>query len=210
MMTPFLFPQVRVRRRLNPGPFERYQQYKSDLRREFENKCVYCRMPDVLKGYESFGVDHYRPKRHFPLLSTVYSNLFYCCNACNSRKGEYWPTKAERRLGVFIPNPCDHVMFDHMRFKGIKVVEHSLAGRRAIERLELNDEETMSYREYVNDTLAAFSDDLTAAKQTRLGLQEKLRGCQLTSRRLEIERAQQEVSRKIAALEGHLRRLIGQ
>jgi HNH endonuclease len=104
-----------------------------------------------MRGYDSFGVDHYRPKSKFPSLETSYTNLFYCCNACNSRKGDFWPTGriAKER---FIPNPCDHQMANHVRFKRAQVDWRSPAGEFMLELLDLNDREFLSFRE---TTLAA-------------------------------------------------------
>ena len=55
----------------------------------------------------------------FPELVADYTNLFYCSNGCNSRKGAFWPTSDQMTLGIYVPNPCDHVMFDHMRKNGL-------------------------------------------------------------------------------------------
>jgi hypothetical protein len=105
-------------------------------------------MPDSMKGAESFGADHYRPKTLFPKLEVVYSNLFYCCNPCNSRKRDYWPTE-ENINRKFIPNPCEHEMFRHLRFNLAEVEGRSLAGNFTSELLDLNDPEVVKYRETI-------------------------------------------------------------
>lgn len=147
-MNPFVYPKTIHIRRERPGHYARYQQYKPFLQREFERKCVYCRMPDSMKGYESFCVDHYRPKRTFSRLATTYSNLFYCCKPCNDRKGPYWPPEAKAAT-EFIPNPCDHVMFSHLRYARAAVVARSAAGTKAVDLLDLNDDEVTRYREFI-------------------------------------------------------------
>ena len=144
-MIPCAYPKRRHTRAESPQAWKTYQRYKSTLRREFRNRCVYCRRPDKL-WCNSFGVDHYRPKKKFPTLSTTYSNLFYCCNSCNSHKGEFWPTDSEFNAGYFIPNPCDHVMFDHLRFKKSTILPRTDAGRCAVEVLWLNDETEIEFR----------------------------------------------------------------
>jgi hypothetical protein len=110
-------------------------------------------MPDAPKTPAAFGVDHYRPKSRpeFASLVTVYENLFYACNCCNSRKGKHWPTDEQWKRGEFIPNPCDHVMFQHLRYNGAKVETRSAAGRHADEMLALNDEESVKYRQFILD-----------------------------------------------------------
>jgi len=94
-MSLFAYPAHRHVRSQAPGPFQAYTQYKPFLRLEFERRCVYCRLPDGLRGWEAFGVDHYKPFRRFPWLASVYANLFYSCNVCNQRKGVRWPTAEE-------------------------------------------------------------------------------------------------------------------
>jgi len=170
---PFAFPKSRHFRRLRPGPFTRYQAYKPHLRDEFENKCVYCRMPDTLKGYESFGVDHYKPKTKFPALTTVYSNLFYCCNPCNSRKGSYWPPP-NRLKTHFIPNPCDHELFAHLRFVEERVEAKTKAGENAIALLDLNDPEVIAARRLILDGIKLFEAKRTETVEVLAQLRSKV------------------------------------
>ena len=107
------------------------------MQEEFDNKCVYCLFPDLLNK-ESFCVEHYRPKNQFKELETVYTNLFYSCHRCNCFKGTFWPNENQIDAKQFIPNPCDYVMFDHLRYNGVEINEHSEAGKFASERLHLN------------------------------------------------------------------------
>jgi hypothetical protein len=110
-------------------------------------------MPDGPKSPAAFGVDHYRPKGRpeFASMATLYDNLFYSCNCCNSRKGKHWPTDEQWKKGEFIPNPCDHVMFQHLRYNGANVETRSSAGKHADKILMLNDEDSVKYREFVLD-----------------------------------------------------------
>ncbi len=102
-MNPFLYPKARHRRRQSPPSFSDYRRYKAYLQMEFERQCVYCRLPDTM-GHE-FGVDHYRPASRFPESACDYGNLYYAYNACNRRKGAYWPTRNQHQTGCFVPNP---------------------------------------------------------------------------------------------------------
>jgi hypothetical protein len=135
-VSPFSFPKTKHSRSQQPGQLGSYQAYKPVLRVEFARKCVYCRMPDSFSS-DAFGVDHYRPVKHFPELKTSYPNLFYACNPCNSRKGSHWAvgTNAEGRT---IPNPCDHVMVKHLRYRGEVVEPQSPAGEFTVGLLDLN------------------------------------------------------------------------
>jgi hypothetical protein len=148
--SPFRYPQSKHIRKQKPRPFARYQQFKPALRNEFEKKCVYCRMPDSVRGYAGFGVDHYRPKHAFPQLQTAYVNLFYCCNPCNSRKGGYWSEELHER----IPNPCDDEMHLHVRFTRAEVQARSKRGTIMQELLDLNDPDVVQLRRAVEQTLS--------------------------------------------------------
>ena len=46
-----------------------YRRYKSELRKEFSYRCVYCDITEAeLGGVQSFGIDHYKPQSKFPKL----------------------------------------------------------------------------------------------------------------------------------------------
>ena len=136
----FHYPKSRHVRKQVPPVFTSYRRYKPFLQTEFDSICVYCRTPDFVPSSGNFGVEHYLPKSKFPELENVYSNLFFACNACNRRKGAYYPDTEEARRRRFVPNQCDHTMYDHLRMSGATVNAHSDAGKFTIELLGLNDE----------------------------------------------------------------------
>lgn len=160
MTNPFVYPAERHRRRITPKQYKSYKTYKKYLRAEFSKQCVYCRMPDGMRGSDSFGVDHYRPKEKFPELAVAYENLFYACSACNSRKGDYWPSAEESTRGVFVPNPCDHKMGAHARYRIARVEGRSVAGKWLIELMQLNDERVVGYRSVMLTTIKALESRL--------------------------------------------------
>ena len=176
-MVPFEYPRRRHTRRLTPGPHRNYHLYKPALRDEFERQCVYCRLPDGMKGLEAFGVDHYKPKSVFPALVADYGNLFYACNVCNQWKGDYWPTTSQRRRGAYFPNPCDHEMSAHLRYKGATPVAVSVTGRFTIESLGLDDAEAEAYREFILGTIALVKGKRTEVQRLigRLRTKNKLK-----------------------------------
>lgn len=145
-MNPYSYPKTRHSRTQFPRDYATYRAYKPYLQKEFGARCVYCRQPDGPKGYASFGVDHYRPKTLFPERERLYTNLFYSCSTCNTRKGPYWPSDADLAK-LFIPNPCDHAMFEHLRYKEATVISRSPAGEVAIAVLDLNAPTVVQYRE---------------------------------------------------------------
>jgi len=151
---PFVYPQTKHQRVQSPQQFNDYKKYKPYLRDEFYRICVYCRKPDGMTGNAGFSVEHYRPKSRFPELECSYENLFYCCMACNSRKHTYWPKPAEEKTR-YIPNPCDHEMFAHLRYRGPKVISKSEVGEFALAKLDLNDPSAVAQREAHLECIAA-------------------------------------------------------
>ncbi|MEZ5401422.1 MAG: HNH endonuclease [Bryobacteraceae bacterium] len=96
-----------TRRTPPPGPFVNYQRFKSFLREDFRFQCAYCNITEAYRrGSDVFGVDHFRPRAHFPDLATTYSNLYYACNKCNSIKGSRFPTETMRNQGIGFVDPC--------------------------------------------------------------------------------------------------------
>ena len=141
----FNYPKSRHTQTQTPYPYSNFSRFKPALRLDFSGHCVYCREPDTIRGSNTFGVDHYRPQAHFSALVNEYFNLYYCCNTCNAYKSDYWPWNQEATH--FIPNPCDHAMFQHMRYRSDGSVEaRTDAGKVAVETLHLNDEKTVRWR----------------------------------------------------------------
>src|SRR5436853_749314 len=90
----------------NPKHYKRFQSYKRLLAYDFNRRCAYCEMSEgYLRTADVFGVDHFRPFALFPDLECVYTNLYYCCNGCNSIKGKTWPTPEMEVAGVGFADP---------------------------------------------------------------------------------------------------------
>ena len=206
-MNPFVYPKTKHVRTQAPKQYRRYQTFKKVLRTEFAGKCVYCRMPSSMREYAGFGVDHYRPKKIFPSLDTIYANLYYCCNACNSCKGSYWPNTTDLEKTHFIPNPCDHQMFDHLRFNGAVVDAKSSPGRVALEILDLNDPESLQFREFILSIIQLCKEKRAVLVQKREKAAKKVRAGTLDS--AVAVQANREIDSCIADLDSQLRRLRG-
>lgn len=168
---------------------------------------MYCRLPDGVKGVDDFGVGHYKPKARFPELKATYSNLYYACNCCNRRKGDFWPTSGDVAAGRFIPNPCDHVMFEHLRFKGAAIESRSAAGRQAEEKMMLNDEESVNYRHFVITTISLIEEAIQIVRSTISSINAQSRADPSQTLQLDVERRAAET--KLGELESHLLRLGG-
>lgn len=145
-MSVYHYPGRVHQRTETPRVFKRYQSYKRFLQTEFARICIYCRQPDSVAPGLVYSVDHFRPKSlpEFAALVCDYSNLYYCCPQCNSRKNDYWHSGNEPR---FI-NPCDDTMADHLRFNALtgKVTASSVHGEHMIEMLQLNDDAVKDFR----------------------------------------------------------------
>jgi HNH endonuclease len=136
----FHYPKTIHNRTLAPRPFVNYQTYKKYLRIEFKATCVYCRMPDRFSEKNYYAVEHYKPKKKFPELKAEYSNLFYACGTCNTWKGEFWPSDEQIAANIFVPNPCDYRMYDHLRsHSNGTVTAATQAGKWTVDLLCLNE-----------------------------------------------------------------------
>lgn len=117
---------------------------------EFGGQCIYCRKIDVDQDPSAFHVDHYKPKSLYPDLICEYTNLFYSCAHCNRFKDDH-PS-----LNSFdeIPNPCSHVMSQHLRYSNEEIEGLTVNGRFTEELLRLNDDVSLEYRrEYISRIL---------------------------------------------------------
>jgi hypothetical protein len=119
-----------------------YKDWKGQLADEGGHQCVYCTIHEAgFGGYRNFHVEHFRPRRHFPLLTDQYGNLFYACAICNSLKGDDWPCGS--RLGPHIacyPDPSRTSYADVLgvRWTTGRALGRTRAGRFVLERLYLN------------------------------------------------------------------------
>ena len=177
---PFTYPRNRLVRKQRPPVFADYGKYKPFLREEFGRQCVYCRMPDGPKTPAQFGADHYKPQKKFPGLAAAYSNLFYSCNACNSRKQDFWPTAAQLKRDVYIPNSCQHKMSQHLRYQQGEVIGRTTAGNWTIDLLDLNHDADVTYRGWVLRQIERTLADWIALR-ARLGKIKKALGRGLAS-----------------------------
>lgn len=69
-----------------------YGQYKSYLKKDFNNRCGYTNCSDFwFGGTGNFHIDHFIPWKKYPAqpnLKTDYSNLVYCCSYVNILKSD--------------------------------------------------------------------------------------------------------------------------
>lgn len=209
MRNPFLYQKTKHTRTRTPPVYPNYRQYKPDLQIEFSAQCVYCRALDRVRGYESFGVDHYRPQKDFPHLVTEYLNLFYACNRCNNLKRGFWPNPQEKRDGIFIPNPCEHVMFEHLRYMRGEVQAHSNAGAFAIERLLLNDPAVVGFRDGFITMLAAMNSKMEVTRLLLEEAQAALDGATTKAHQDVAREVRDQVEENLEKLQTALKKVLG-
>ena len=158
-VTPFRYPYKRHIWSETPLKFSDYRKYKPYLKREFNNKCVYCRKSDTLEDISGFHVEHYRPKTIFKDLIADYSNLFYSCAACNRYKSDYWSDDESK----MIVNPCDYVMSKQLKFQAETIVSLSSPGKTTVELLRLNNDQSLKYRKLTQELIMNFLHVLSEA-----------------------------------------------
>lgn len=167
-MAVFHYPKTRHTRNLAPRKFKRYQTYKRYLQAEFARVCVYCRQPDTTAPNLNFGVDHYRPKgiKRFSSLTCDYTNLYYCCSECNSRKNNYWPQ--DEQTGPHVVAPCEHEMASHLRFDSSngRVEARSRDGAFTEELLQLNSPDQVQFRITTLTTIKLYQAEIANNKKT--------------------------------------------
>ena len=115
-----------------------------------------------------FEVDHYRPASRFPDEEFRYRNLFWSCRGCNGSKSNYWSDPSVRN-GEFIPNPCLHRMFEHLKFDAGTVVSKSNAGAAAVRILDLNEPVSVFWRETMLEWVGGW---LIEARRFAAGIKE--------------------------------------
>jgi HNH endonuclease len=160
-----------------------------------------------MKGQDSFGVDHYRPKKKFPDLESTYSNLFYACNCCNRRKSDFWPTAEETHAGRFIPNPCDHVMFEHLRYRSAHVDPRTTAGKQAESKLMLNDKDSVEYREMVLGLMILAEEKIGLLRETIKRIE--MKALMEPEKAEELEKEKEVVGEELRNLERYLSKITG-
>jgi len=104
------FREHTPKRRNNIKVVSNHRMYRTDLRKDFNNRCGYCNDIDTWR-FNRFEIDHFVPQKHLKTISsTDYSNLVYSCRSCNNAKRAKWPSGDENihndgNIGFI--DPCD-------------------------------------------------------------------------------------------------------
>lgn len=109
------------KRRDNKRNLKNYSGYKTDLQKDFNQRCGYCDDLDARIFNRSFQIDHFVPKNSKYVISTIadneYKNLVYSCAYCNRSKWDLWPTNDENKhhdgkIGFI--DPCSTTIEDYL------------------------------------------------------------------------------------------------
>lgn len=73
-----------------------YRIYKDEISEDCKHRCVYCDAKLEEIGGEGMHLDHFKPQKYFPELSSDPNNLVLACAKCNQLKSDWWPEIAER------------------------------------------------------------------------------------------------------------------
>lgn len=137
------------RKQKPPAGITDCRRFKKFLRVDFDRRCAYCQqVEDIHLTHHYFGVEHFKPRSKFPRLIATYSNLLYCCNRCNSIKGEFWPSRQELAAGKRLLDPCRDDYVEHL---GVHpetgaIVPKTGAGDFFAKHLYLDREELLVWR----------------------------------------------------------------
>ncbi|MBS1835090.1 MAG: hypothetical protein JST65_20390 [Acidobacteria bacterium] len=137
------------RKQKPPAGITDCRRFKKYLRLDFERHCAYCHQAENLHlTYHYFGVEHFKPRSKYPKLIATYSNLLYCCNRCNSIKGEFWPSRQDLAGGRRLLDPCvdDHAVHLGINPQTGAIVPKSEAGDFFARHLYLDREELLVWR----------------------------------------------------------------
>lgn len=120
----------------------RYQLYRDDLQQDFTKACGYCGDEDERTDRSTFHIDHFAPKKQFPELELIYTNLVYACRFCNVSKSNHWigedPQVPNRESKGFV-DPCTDEYDVHLgRDASGRIFAKTALGSYIIRRLHLD------------------------------------------------------------------------
>lgn len=172
-----------------------YSDWKPELAREGDHRCVYCSIHENrLGGERMFHVEHLKPKSKFKHLTNDYDNLFYSCPICNTFKSNSWFDVDEGDFdSKHYPNPCNFDFSDFFEADkdNWRLSGHHTTGTFLVERLHLNRPHLCRERRY-----EALHDHLDAMHQFifEFGLIDQLCNAGHIDLLAEIAKLQNEIS----------------
>lgn len=154
-----------------PGRYAYYRHYRQYTRRDFQQRCAHCFRHELeAGGEEHFVQDHFEPKHRPGVDPCDYSNLYWSCGVCNSRKnkGTKWPKAADLAVGERFCDPCDHdpVGTDYRAMKDGILETLSAAGTYTIRHIRLNIRpDLVSWRRWRADRREQYRKELETVQR---------------------------------------------
>ena len=134
------------------------EDVKEQLKKETHGKCMYCESFIGAVAYEH--IEHFKPKKEYPLLTFEWSNLGLACPKCNTNKLDDFDETCPF-INPYVDNPSDHfisagtMILSKPNDKRAKITEIKLGLNRP-ELLEARKERIDSVRllvdQYVSET----------------------------------------------------------
>ena len=160
-------------RHTSPPKYADYRRYKPLLRGDFCYRCGYCRTHEREFGSVwNMTIDHFRPRSRFPRLAADYANLHYCCNECNTYKGDLWPTDAQLANGYCFVEACLDDLDDHYEFVELEIKPRTRPGEFTVAALRLNRPTLLARRRDVAAKRSAIIADLERLGRLRTAASE--------------------------------------
>ena len=162
-----------------------YQQYRAELKADFNHRCGYCDAhDDVVWARGHYHIDHFAPHSQFPLLKESYENLVYSCPFCNRAKSNKWhgndATVHNDGIRGFV-DPCSNEYDQHLtRSDDGKIIALTNLGRYLLVELKLQlARHQMAWQSEallkLRDRVSALLDDPRLEGDQRMVLLEEFR-----------------------------------
>ena len=113
---------------------------KEALRKSTFGKCMYCEAKIEHIGFAH--IEHIKPKKKFPELEFVWDNLGFCCQRCNTNKGQKYDETIPL-INPYSENPENHIAF--LGFFAFPK-KGSERGEYTIRKIELNRKDLIDRR----------------------------------------------------------------
>ena len=187
-----------VVRSTDHGEVAHYGGFRQLLRVDFWFSCAYCSLTEVEAQGLRFTIDHYLAKSKRPDLERVYTNLMWCCDACNPLKGDFWPDEVLENRGFSLYRPDRDHAEDHFTISGTRVSGITPIGQLTVEALDLNREQLRRLRE-LRARLASSSIEVIAGVRALLAVPIDRLSPALRARYVELKRALSEEQKDATA-----------
>jgi hypothetical protein len=146
-----------------------YRSFRAHVREDFEYRCAYCLLFELLAGgEENFELDHFRPTRLFPQEENSFYNIYYSCHPCNQIKRDAWPPKSLEAGGIGFVDLCKDDFAEHFstteegQWHGI-----TKSGQYTIDMLRLNRKHLVTLRRLLAQLRLAIHEKKMAANEIR-------------------------------------------